>query len=596
MSSNFSFNLMAKFMNKIFILILFCFSELFLNAQPSAFSWTERHYKTHVDYKFNYISSAKDQKEQGPCNIFAAVAAVEAMSQIYYNKQGTSLDLSESHLYSDCCSGGCSVGAATLSEAMNFFISYGVVDNSTLPFPENPLMPQNCFWRDTCNTGTPSYRVKIPGYQKIEPQNNNDLKRAIMDYGPIIVQLGNQFSCLYHDYPCGENHTVLIVGWDLLNSETRWQIKDSWPGNHQILYFAFNIFNYDPKFYYVKTNSAGVELSCEGDGCNIFNSRSYHDYDQDGFYNWGIGTKPSGLTSGPNVIDFNDDDASVISLREDYTPASPNITGPDHSVCPSGDTFVLNSRPAGFTFTWSVTPSYYFSGSTSGDGYSATVYPLASEIMKTCTITFTIHETATSWTKQYSKNFIINGPNPSEITVSVEDYYGGTPTNYGGIWYLCPNSTYYIYLNNNSTCSTSDYSWVIPQGWTQYWSYSNYVSINTGDQVAGTLEVYAKTCCSPSTQVKIKTQHFGEDNCGGYFLVYPNPSDDRFTIFFKDKFDLNAKNISLEIYDLNYNSKYIVREIQKENIIETSNWKEGYYYIRLIYNQKLYSSKIKVSH
>ncbi len=578
-------------MKKATLVVILINLYLFLLGQPTQFSWNARH------NGFDYVSLAKDQKEQGPCNIFAIVAAVEAMSQIYYNKNGASLDLSESHLYSDCCSGGCSVGAASLNEAMDFFISDGVVDEATLPFPEDTLMPQNCFWRDTCYVpGTPSYRVKIPGYQQIYPENISSVQRAIMDYGPITAQFENNFSCIYHSTPCGANHTVLIIGWDSADTEIRWQIKDSWPGDPNIVSFHFHIFEYNPKFYYVKTDSAGIDISCEGTGCNIFTSRSYFDNDNDGFYNWGIGPKPSGLTNAPNVMDFDDSNSNIISLDENYMPSSPNITGPDNSVCSSGGTFVLNSRPAGFTFTWSVSPSYYFSGSTSGNGYTAVVYPLASEIMKTCTITFTIHETGTSWTKQYSKNFIINGPNPSQITISVEDYYGGAPTYYAGIWYLCPNSTYYIYLNNSSNCSTTDFSWVIPTGWTQYWNYNNYVSINTGDQPGGTLEVYAKTCCSPSTPVKIKTQNFGEDDCGGYFLVYPNPSSNRFTILFKDNFDLGAKNKSLEIYDMNYNSKYILRAIQKENIIETSNWKEGYYYIRLIYNGKMYSSKIKVSH
>jgi len=287
---------------------------------------------------------------------------------------------------------------------------------------------------------------------------------------------------------------------------------------------------------------------------------------------------------------------SIISLGDNYIPqAAPIITGPDMPVCSSGGTFVLQNRPSGFTFSWSVSPAYYFSGSTSGNGYVATVYPLANEIMKTCTITFTIHETGTSWTKQYSKSFIINGPDPSQISTSVEDYYGGTPTYYSGIWYLCPNSTYYIYLNNNSNCATTDYSWITPNGWTQYWNYYNYVAINTGDQPWGTVEVYAKTCCNTTSPVKIKTQYFSEDNCGEYFLVYPNPSSDRFTILFKDNFDLNAKNKSLEIYDLNYNPKYILKEFQRENTIETSTWKEGYYYIRLRYNGREFSSKLKIS-
>lgn len=72
-----------------FVQILICFS---LSAQPTSFSWATRHGNS-------YISSAKNQKVQGPCSIFAAIAGVEAMAQIYFNKGGPTLDLSERYLY-----------------------------------------------------------------------------------------------------------------------------------------------------------------------------------------------------------------------------------------------------------------------------------------------------------------------------------------------------------------------------------------------------------------------------------------------------------------------------------------------------------------
>ena len=50
-------------------------------SQPISFSWHNPSVSSQ-----NYISSAKNQGEQSTCKIFAAVAAVEAMSHIYYNK------------------------------------------------------------------------------------------------------------------------------------------------------------------------------------------------------------------------------------------------------------------------------------------------------------------------------------------------------------------------------------------------------------------------------------------------------------------------------------------------------------------------------
>lgn len=196
----------------------------------------------------------------------------------------------------------------------------------------------------------------------------------------------------------------------------------------------------------------------------------------------------------------------------------------------------------------------------------------------------------------FVKNFIINGPDPSQISTSVEDSYGNTPPNVAGIWLLFPNSTYYIYLNNSSNCSTSDYSWAIPSAWTQYYNYSNYVSVYTGDQSWGTVDVYAKTCCNTLSRVKIKTQNFSPDNCGDFLVIYPNPASESITLLFKENFDLAAKEKSLEIFDLNYTTKYRLKEFFKENTINTGTWQDGYYYIRLRYNGKDYSYKIKISH
>jgi hypothetical protein len=86
-------------------------------AQPTAFSW----YNSNNPTK-NYISPAKDQGEQGPCGIFAAAGAIEALSHIYYNKPFSSslsgLNLSEAEIYSGCSGYGRFLAAASASEAL----------------------------------------------------------------------------------------------------------------------------------------------------------------------------------------------------------------------------------------------------------------------------------------------------------------------------------------------------------------------------------------------------------------------------------------------------------------------------------------------
>ncbi len=588
-------------MRKILFVLILVSMVKSLISQPSEFTWTSRH------NGINYISNAKDQKEQGSCKIFAPVAAVEAMTQIYFNKGKNSLelDLSESYIHSKCGpTGGCREGTASVTESLDWIKSNGIVDEATLPFP---IYPTNfgpcCYYRDTCDIQNPSLTIKIPGYDTLNFSSDIKLKKAIMDRGPLIAVMNNDFGCLYNNtscpspciFSCSGSHVVLIVGWKPGKINTQWQVKDSWACNPSLYYHEFNMVDYSPVFYYIKPETPGTVLSCTGNGCTGFTSRTICDNDGDGFYNWGIGPKPSSLTNAPIQMDYNDANPAIISLDTNYIPQSaPCITILNDPVCSSAVDIVLHNLPHGFTCTWSVSPSNYFTGPTTGTDTIANVTPLSTQIMKSCTVTFTIHETGTSWTKQYQKNFIINGPNPSDLSITVEDSNGGTPTQVSGIWLLCPNTTYYIYLNNSGNCSTNNYSWIIPTAWTKFYSSNNYVAVNTNNQAWGTVDVYAQTCCSGTNSVKIKTQNFSGDYCGRYLVAYPNPASESFTVLFKDEFDLDAKDKSLEIFDSNNRLKYKLISFLKENTIETSSWREGYYYIILRYNGMAFSYKIRI--
>jgi hypothetical protein len=90
-------------MNKLlYIIVLMCVS-FYLRAQvPASFTWKTRH------GSYSYVSEVKNQQIQGPCGVFTAVAAIEAVSQIYYNNgQFNLLDLSEAYVYNDNSQSGC---------------------------------------------------------------------------------------------------------------------------------------------------------------------------------------------------------------------------------------------------------------------------------------------------------------------------------------------------------------------------------------------------------------------------------------------------------------------------------------------------------
>jgi hypothetical protein len=559
-----------------------------LLAQPSFFSWQRP--QDGDNRGNNYISPKKDQGEQSPCHIFAAVAAVEAMSHIYFNKPfsigSNGIDLAEREIYSWCSGYGGPQGSANIEESLKYIDTTGIINENCFSYPNDTPFYTDC----STMCSNPDFEVNIPGYSEIQISSNENLKKAIIDYGPIAVTLmyvGYELHGAIND----NTHSVLIIGW---NDSGQWHIKDSWPGNPSIAYKTINVFNpeFDAKFYKVNYEENGNTISCSGSGCSpVFSSRSCTDDDEDGFYNWGIGPKPTGCP-GPCKMDFNDADSTTIFLDNDYNLVStPYVSGLD-LICSSDGTFVLNNLPSGFSVSWSLSHPSLFSTPTSGNDTSATIYPKSQYSGDECSITFTISDGCGS--AQYTKNFIINGPADSEIDINVVPSKAPTPVRVSGIWLLCPNSTYYIYCENSSDCSTSNYQWTIPSGWTKYEQTSNYIRINTNSTPFGTVEVEATTCCG--TDHLVITQNFSQGGACSYFSVYPNPATTEFKIEFEETFDLKTvdESTSLEIYDSGFSKSYKAEKIEKQIKIQTAEWKRGIYYIVLTHKGQKYYEKVTV--
>lgn len=154
-----------------------------ISAQPTTFSWALRHGYSSPSY--SYISPAKNQVIQGPCYAFACVAAVEAMAHIYYNKLNAEygLNLSERLLYNNSGVGvGCT--ASSVTNNLNYFRDYGVIDEASFQYPGSCSSEQ---------PGSFDFRVTIPRYLDFTGQeignDNINLKKTILDYGPLVVCL-----------------------------------------------------------------------------------------------------------------------------------------------------------------------------------------------------------------------------------------------------------------------------------------------------------------------------------------------------------------------------------------------------------------------
>jgi hypothetical protein len=565
----------------ISIIYLICCS---LSAQPTTFSWAFRHGSTGTSY--SYISPAKDQVIPGPCHVFASVAAVEAMAHIYFNKltANPGVDLSEGIMYNN--SGyGMECDASDVSNALVYIRDEGVIDEDGFAY------------RSQCSYDVPdpdsmNYRITIPRFLSYTEQEITDtlaVKKAILDYGPLVVRLSG--------YGGPNGHSILLLGWG--SGVNSWHIKDSWPGDPAIEYVTLDLFAYYPVFFRIVPDYNNEKIQAIDGECSYLSMETPVDDDKDGLYNWGFhASKPDGW-SGISLMDFDDSKPWVGFMYNYEVYASPTVSGPSYA-CSGGTAFILNNIPSELenSVSWSITPSNSCSPS-SGSGFTAKITP-ASYIGKNCKITFSFTYNGTT---TFEKNFVINGPREDLVSISVLDSYGGTPPNYGGTHYLCPNTTYNISYNNYDTgCTTSDFEWELPYGWSEHWEYNNTVSINTNDYPYGMLEIKAETsCCSPNDTVLVYTVYFADGECEGDFLIYPNPSDDFVYI------DINKKKISMDelsvdqeftisVIDRSGTTKYSSRFMGLPYKLGTSNLPKGLYFINLSYKDKKSTIRLAVEH
>jgi len=280
-------------MKKIQLISIIYLISLGLFAQPTTFSWAFRHGHTGTDY--SYISPAKDQVIPGPCYVFAGVAAVEAMAHIYYNKLSANpgVDLSESFLYNNSGDGMICDGL-DVYDVLTYIRDEGVID-------ENGYGYRGECSEDEVDPDSMNYCITIPrflSYTYKEIPDNTEVKKAILDYGPLVVTLAG--------YEGTYGHSILLLGWG--SGTNSWHIKDSWPGDPAIEYVTLDLFNHSPIFYTVVPlyNNEKIE-AVEGE-CPYLSMGTPVDLDLDGLYNWGFhATKPDGW-SGISLMDFDDYD------------------------------------------------------------------------------------------------------------------------------------------------------------------------------------------------------------------------------------------------------------------------------------------------
>lgn len=282
-------------------------------------------------------------------------------------------------------------------------------------------------------------------------------------------------------------------------------------------------------------------------------------------------------------------------------PGQVTISGPQTVCYSSASTFTANSAPTGFAISWSVSDNT-LSVVSGGNTSTPLIRPISSSSRDAGWIQakFTSSIAPTITSDGPKVNVSVNGPYYKDISFDVYKSDGTHVTNSSGYTpTLCANTTYHIFVVNNGSCSTSNYSWTIPSGWTNFYTSGNMISINTNSASGGNIIVAANTSCN--NNVTIISGYMSSGSCGGYYLVIsPNPSVSETSIELKaDSETTLDENLDwdLDVYDSFQGLKEKKTKLKtKETKINTSGWKDGVYIVRATVGDKVVTEKMMVKH
>jgi len=285
------------------------------------FDWRNRHGK-------NWMTPVKDQHSFPYCSSFTTNGCAEAMAKLYFNRD-IEYDLSDKELASccDCFNDPDNPQGTTFDKTLEYIKEHGVVMEHDDSLYNNS--PQVCV-RDQI---TPSDSLKIGGYDLLTANNEDAIRKYLLDYGPLlagitvvetdgnrtikwshamvltgykiieegdnIVDIAPNLYPFYYGKTITENDTTYI-------GRTCWIFKNSWGTNWNNDGYMYVLFeNLQPLYLFKITGPIVTKDYNE-------NSVVCEDADGDGYYFWGIGSRPNTLPSwAPWDSDGDDSDPSV---------------------------------------------------------------------------------------------------------------------------------------------------------------------------------------------------------------------------------------------------------------------------------------------
>lgn len=288
------------------------------------YDWKEKHsanqpYSQYYDGDTDgggWFTSIKNQW-CGNCWAYAAVGETEVITNLYYNRH-IDFDLSEAEVtYCTGGSNGCDGG--WVSNGLRYIKDNGIVEENCFPTPSDNFQH---YCSEKCLN--PTEKLGFATFTRNDAVAEDSLKKMIIKTSlAAIIDVPYLFHamvlCGYHQicvndsiYYCSEtsNGWIVFSAGDPMIGKTYWIFKNSWGpdfGNNGYLYMIID----DVESVISQTNQICAVVppltTLNYSGNNIRCS----DFDGDGYYNWGIGSKPSTCPTCPNLEDGDDSNSNL---------------------------------------------------------------------------------------------------------------------------------------------------------------------------------------------------------------------------------------------------------------------------------------------
>lgn len=268
-----------------------------------------------------WATPIRNQGSCGSCWIFGSVALVEMYANLYLNKH-IDLDLSEQNVLS-CISKGDCIHGGTEDVALNYIMEDGVVPEEFFPYIGQ---------QQSCSKMISGGNViKITHSYGSWPMGEDNVKRDLLKFGPMTGGWDNRSGSM--------GHVMLLVGWKTsITGDVIWIFKNSWGSDHGDGLFYFNPKSETLKEFIICRYLIGPLIGLDEQAQCL-------DMDGDGYYNWGIGPKPSTChPNAPDIEDFNDDDPTVAELDKttgELKAVQPIALCPEKNINPGIQAFEI---------------------------------------------------------------------------------------------------------------------------------------------------------------------------------------------------------------------------------------------------------------